>query len=298
MFVALSGGGFGFGLLVAGFWFGFRHGIDWDHIAAITDITSSQDERRRSIVFGTLYVLGHAMVVCALGVGAILVGEELTPSVDDAMRRVVGITLVALGVYVFVSLVRHGRAFRMRSRWMLLFAGIRAGWWKLTGRRPSPRRSRGHEREPVHAHAGATVTLDTDVRPGDWHHGHHGRPGHHHHEHPEQDDPFVNYQKGTSILIGMLHGIGAETPTQILIFTAAAGAGGKAAGVAVLTVFVAGLVTSNTVITLGSTFGFLRASKTFAVYATVAALTGFFSLGIGVLFVLGKDSLLPALFAG
>jgi high-affinity nickel-transport protein len=108
----------------------------------------------------------------------------------------------------------------------------------------------------------------------------------------------VEYQKGTSFLVGMLHGIGAETPTQVLIFTAAAGAGGKAAGIAVLVAFLVGLVSSNTVITLGTTFGFLRASKNFAVYATVAMVTGFFSLVIGVLFVLGKDSLLPALFAG
>ena len=62
-----SDGGFGFGLLLASFWFGFRHGIDWDHIAAITDITSSQEERGRAIGFGTLYVVGHALVVLCLG---------------------------------------------------------------------------------------------------------------------------------------------------------------------------------------------------------------------------------------
>ena len=32
----------GVGVIVSAFLFGFRHGIDWDHIAAITDITSSQ----------------------------------------------------------------------------------------------------------------------------------------------------------------------------------------------------------------------------------------------------------------
>ena len=31
----------GFGVLVTGFVLGIRHGIDWDHIAAITDITST-----------------------------------------------------------------------------------------------------------------------------------------------------------------------------------------------------------------------------------------------------------------
>ena len=34
---------------------GFRHGFDWDHIAAITDITTSQEDRRDAIVFGTIY---------------------------------------------------------------------------------------------------------------------------------------------------------------------------------------------------------------------------------------------------
>jgi cytochrome c biogenesis protein CcdA len=294
---AISDGGFGFGLLIASFWFGFRHGIDWDHIAAITDITSSQDDRRRAIGFGTLYVVGHAVVVLALGIVAILIGEELPESVDAAMGRIVGVTLIALGVYVFVSLIRHGREFRMRSRWMLVFAGVRSAWWKLRDRRLPRDGAHDHEREPVHVHAGESEVA-ADDRIAEWHHGHHGRPGHHHHKHPEPDDPFVDYQRGTSFLVGMLHGIGAETPTQILIFTAAAGAGGKSAGLAVLAAFLVGLMVSNSIITVGSAFGFLRASKNFAVYATVAVITGVFSLVIGVLFVLGKDTVLPALFAG
>src|SRR5437660_3565648 len=96
--------GFGLGLLLTAFWFGFRHGIDWDHIAAITDITSSQEERRHALVFGTLYALGHAVVVFAIGVVAVLLGRNLPPSVDNVMTRIVGVTLLILGVYVVVSL--------------------------------------------------------------------------------------------------------------------------------------------------------------------------------------------------
>ena len=33
--------GFGIAMVLSAFTFGFRHGLDWDHIAAITDITSS-----------------------------------------------------------------------------------------------------------------------------------------------------------------------------------------------------------------------------------------------------------------
>ena len=289
--------GFGVGLLLASFWFGFRHGIDWDHIAAITDITSSQEDRRRSIFFGTLYVGGHAVVVFFLGTIAILIGEQLPDSVDAAMGRIVGITLIVLGVYVFVSLIRHGREFRMRSRWMLIFAGVRKTWWRLRDRGRSADSTHDHEREPVHVHAGASETLPADERIAEWHHGHHGRPGHHHHKHPEVDDPFLNYQRGTAFLVGMLHVVGAETPTQILIFTAAAGAGGKAAGVAVLVTFLVGLMIANSVITVGSAFGFLGASKNFSIYATIAIIAGAFSLVIGVLFLFGREDVLPAFFA-
>jgi high-affinity nickel-transport protein len=289
---SFSSGGFGLGLLVAAFWFGFRHGIDWDHIAAITDITSSQEERRQALFFGTLYALGHALVVLALGVLAIIAGDLIPKGVDDVMTRVVGATLVLLGIYVFVSLIRHGRDFRLRSRWMLVFAGVRRGS-RWVRRRLGGASTNGGA-------AVATVEADPpqDVDPAMWHHGHHGRPGHHHHARPEQDDAFMSYGRATAFGVGMIHGIGAETPTQVLIFLSAAGAGGRVAGLAVLLAFIVGLLSSNSLITLGSAMGFLKASRNFPIYATVAVITGVFSLVIGTIFLVGKTTLLPALFGG
>ena len=115
------------GLLLTAFGFGFRHGIDWDHIAALTDITSSQEEPRRSMWFATLYALGHALVVFLLGFTAIVLAQRLPEGVDAVMERLVGATLLILGCYVFYALARHGRDFRMRSRWMLIFSGVRRG---------------------------------------------------------------------------------------------------------------------------------------------------------------------------
>ena len=108
----------------------------------------------------------------------------------------------------------------------------------------------------------------------------------------------MNYGRRTAFGVGMIHGVGAETPTQVLIFLAAAGASGKGAGVVVLLAFLVGLLTSNSLITLGSSFGLLRASQNWKIYVTVAVLTGIFSLVIGTLFLFGKSSLLPALFGG
>ncbi len=296
LLAAVAQKGFRFGLVLAAFGFGFRHGIDWDHIAAITDITSSQDERRQSMLFGTLYAMGHALVVLVLGILAILAGERLPTGVDKVMTRVVGVTLLLLGVYVFASLIRHGRDFRMRSRWMLIFSGVRRGirWAKRRVREPE------HSTVVVAAGGQASTVRDDpgSVQAPEWHHGHHGRPGHHHHDRPEADDAFMTYSRWTALGVGMIHGIGAETPTQVLVFLAAAGAGGRAAGLIVLGAFIAGLLSSNSLITLGSTFGFLRASKNFPIYATVAVLTGAFSLVIGTIFLLGKTTVLPALFGG
>ena len=184
---------------------------------------------------------------------------------------------------------------------MLVFAGVRKGvrWAK-------EKMSAGAERgqgSPGLQHRGNAAEEDELSAPL-WHHGHHGRPGHHHHSDPELDEEFPSYGRRTAFGVGMIHGIGAETPTQVLIFLSAASAGGSTAsggrlvGLLVLLSFVVGLLASNSVITVGSAFGFLRASKNFAIYATVAILTAVFSLVIGVIFVINRPDLLPTLFAG
>ena len=282
------------GLLATAFGFGLRHGIDWDHIAAITDLTGSQSSRRRAFVLSTLYILGHAFVVLVLGVAAIAFSERLPGSVDDVMERVVGITLVVLGVYVLAGLVRHGRGFRMRSRWMLIFAGVRKGARWVRGR---------ISRDDVVIEHDHEHPADDDGAPrSDGGQAVATRRRTHRHAHVHQasmpDDPFMNYGRVTAFLVGMIHGVGAETPTQVLVFFVAAGVGGRGIGLLLLVVFIAGLLVSNSLIALTSTFGFLRASRRFALYATVAVLTAVFSLTIGTLFLFGRSTLLPAILGG
>ncbi|MGQ0848131.1 MAG: hypothetical protein ACT4OP_03285 [Actinomycetota bacterium] len=287
------------GLILAAFAFGLRHGIDWDHIAAITDITASQESPRAGVKLGTLYVLGHAAVVFALGVVAILVGDRLPAGFDEAMGRVVGITLVALGVYVIYSLIRDGRNFRLQSRWMLALRGVRAAHRWIRNRFARSRLTTGEDH--VHDHVAVGHYHHED---GTEHAGHSGggrlrAPVHSHsHRHPDPIDPLASYGSKTALGVGALHGIGAETPTQVLVFLAAAGAGGTAAGLLVLVSFLVGLAASNSLITFGSAFGFLAASRRFVVYASVGAITGVVSLWIGLLFLLGRETMLPALLGG
>lgn len=299
---ATDGEGLRLGLILTTYGFGLRHGIDWDHIAAITDITSSQETPRRSMLFATLYALGHGSVVLVLGVLAIVFAERLPDSVDGAMERVVGVTLLALGVYVFYALVKHGRDFRMRSRWMLVFAGVRRVVRRVRGRQGEPvviaheHEHRACDPHPTEAtverHVAGVAGVAGRRQAGLGSHTHR-----HSHVAPMPDDPFLAYGRATSFGVGMIHGVGAETPTQVLLFLTAAGAGGRGAGVFLLVCFLAGLVTSNTAIAVASTFGFLGASTNFGLYAAVSVVIAAFSLALGFVFLLGQGAVLPAIFS-
>lgn len=281
-------GGFQWAVVGTAFVFGLRHGIDWDHIAAITDITASQTSARRGFFLATLYALGHAAVVLVLGIVAIQVGGFLPEGADRWMERIVGVTLLGLGVYVFYSLIRHGRNFRMRSRWMLVFMAVRRAFlWlmhQVRGRPSAAEIEHDHPHQP-----GAPPHDHEDDLPGSLH------THHHRHRSAVEDAPFMDYGRGTSLLVGAIHGIGAETPTQLVLFVAATGAGSRSVGLLLLVVFLAGLVATNSLVAAGSAFGMLHAGRNFPVFAGVAVVTGTVSLVVGAAFVLGIGGSLPAL---
>ncbi len=297
---------------------GLRHGIDWDHIAAITDITSTTtasepgdrwlveepgvlltDEsdhvaaelarqrpiaggasaalagadarpgqvarfavspsQRRAIFLASLYALGHGTMVMALGLVAILAAGFLPTWIDPVMERVVGVTLVLLSAYLFFSLyqyLRGGSEFRIRSRWMLIFAGVRnVVNWALI--------KLGLRR--VHTHA---------------------------HEHPHGQD---QYGPKTAYSIGLIHGIGAETGTQVLIIATAVGAGTKVMGIMALTFFVIGLVIANSFVTVATAAGFVSSQRRQLVYVLAGLLAAVFSLVVGLIFLFQAGGILPDL---
>lgn len=308
---------------------GIRHGIDWDHIAAITDITSTSttvvqtpaetwltaepgvqltdeqhhglavraardhiavggpapqvhaavtagggvltlprarttswlhflQQQQKAIFLGTMYALGHGTMVIGLGLLAILFAQILPDWVDPLMERVVGATLLFLGLYLTYSLYRYfrsGEEFRIRSRWMLVFAAVGNAWHRLQ-----------------HRLQGRTAD-----------HGHH------------HVDPGQQYGTGTAYAIGLIHGIGAETGTQVLIIGTAVGAATKGMGIATLFVFVFGIIISNSIVTLLTTTGFLSAGRRQWIYIAVGAIAAAFSLLVGLVFLLASSNILPDL---
>ncbi len=240
-------------LLLATSWLlGFRHGIDWDHIAAVADIVSGQPRPWRAIQYGSMYALGHSIVIFAFGLVAIVLGLSLPPWIDTVMEHVVGFTLLLLGIWVLGTVVREGKTFRLRSRWMLLIEALKHGLPRFR------------------------------------------RTEHHHHDLHERSA----YNGKSCFVLGLLHGAGAETPTQVVLFATAAGVGGAGTGALVLLLFVLGLLICNSLMSLLASLGF-RSARHHAIFSiSLGVLTGVFSSIVGVLFLRGQSALLPAILGG
>ena len=315
--LALGIGG-SIGVMGGAFALGLRHGIDWDHIAAITDITSTTtassdpkeewltsepgvlltDEsdhvaaelsrkrpvaggsalavapalhstpvlgrvgsllgsQRRAIWLGSLYAIGHGTMVIALGLLAILASGFLPEWVDPIMGRVVGVTLILLAAYLFYSLYRY---FRSGGEFRL-----RSRWMLVF--------------------AGLRNV-------GNWLWAKLWGAQEHEHPHVESDG---QYGPKTAYSIGLIHGIGAETGTQVLIIATAVGAGTTLMGITALLFFVAGLLISNSFVVIATATGFVSSRHRQYVYVGAGLLVAVFSLIIGLIFLFEAGGVLPDL---
>ncbi len=233
---------------------GFRHGLDYDHIAAITDISSVQSKARDAMKYGLLYVMGHATTIAVLGTAAVVFRIALPPASDRWAERLVGVTLLVLGFYVLGTFLRpstHSHA-RPRTRITLLINGVLWIYWRLS-----------------RVFGGTRVEAPQVFKDG--------------------------YGAKSTFLVGVIHGLGAETPTQILLFLMAANLGGTGAGLLGLLMFILGLILMNSLMCASAAGIF---SATLARPSALRALTlatSAYSIVVGIIFLLGSAAKLPSL---
>lgn len=234
---------------------GLRHGFDYDHLAAISDITAVQPNWRSGLRLGMTYALGHAFTVATLGIAVLQMHLGLPEGLDHWTERLIGLTLIVLGIGVVAGILRkdaHGhRHGRIESRLAIAINGLLWLVWRirLIGDRELPR--------------------------------------------PERFQWMYN---GKSVfLIGVLHGVGAETPSQLALFFLTANLGGTSRGMMGLGAFALGLVAMNAIMTATMGGAFKASGHHPRFYHFVAWTGAAYSCIIGIIFLFGISDRLPAL---
>jgi len=228
---------------------GFRHGFDYDHMIAITDVASTQTKKKRAVFLTLSYSLGHALAVISIGISIILLGISMPEMLDEFMGKAVGTTLVILGIYIVYHLVKKGqKEFRAATRFTIIANGILYVYAKLGSKL-----------------LGRTIQQRRVFENG---YGHH-----------------------SSFVVGIIHGISAESPTQIAIFAMSLGFG-IILGATALVVFVSGIMISNLIFGIMISTGFVHSLKSYNIYKYASIVSAATSLFVGSLMITGFDSVL------
>jgi high-affinity nickel permease len=298
------------GLIATALTLGFRHGFDWDHLAAITDVTSTTTtaeaaELDHEAVHERASAAEHAH---AHGGPDELVIHETRPDgsshphpqeaprfVSEQRRALLLGSLYALG-HAFVVAVLGTLALLFGAvlpDWVdqvmgpvvgatLLFLGV----WVFVSLYQYARH--GHE---FRLRSRWMLVFDS-VRYA-WRRFQARLHGHEHVDPMEMS----SYGARTAFGVGMIHGVGAETGTQVLLIAAIGGASSQGLGVPMMVAFIVGLLISNSIVVAVTATGFIASRFREKVYVVIGVVAGTFSLVIGAIFLFGLETKLPSIEA-
>jgi ABC-type nickel/cobalt efflux system permease component RcnA len=92
-------------VLVVSLALGLRHATDPDHLAAVTILIASEEEReqvKRAGLMGLLWGLGHGTTLVLIGLPLVLVGRFLPEMVVQAAEVMIGLIIVLLAARLLV----------------------------------------------------------------------------------------------------------------------------------------------------------------------------------------------------
>ncbi|MBO8171518.1 MAG: High-affinity nickel-transporter [Bacillaceae bacterium] len=85
-----------------------------------------------------------------------------------------------------------------------------------------------------------------------------------------------------SFVVGVIHGIGAETPSQVLVISSSAGLNNLTASLMQLLLFVVGLLLATILVTFIASWGFMKAKYKRKAYLFLGVITGVYSVFLGL----------------
>lgn len=251
---------------ITGLFLGIRHGLDFDHVTAIADLvgatvaaeadvhpspTALRALKLQSCWLAAVYAGGHAVVVVMLGVGALFFRAVLPSWIDPLMQSIVGLTLIVLGGLMLASVTSS-----------------------FGGQSNSPIKSRG------------TLLLSAISQVQHWVDSRVLNKGESIHRH----EPAQLCDWRCAATIGALHGIGAETGTQVLLIASLSKTGSPTTSVIMLSSFVLGMLLSNISLAFMFTEGYSRLLVTSRWLSILGALVAIASMVVGFMLLFGYSS--------
>ena len=94
-------------LLAFGMLIGMQHALEADHLAAVAALSAQRSTRRRLVMRGAYWGLGHTLSLFAICGAVILLGMVLTARMEATLEFAVGIMVLLLGVNVLRTLARR-----------------------------------------------------------------------------------------------------------------------------------------------------------------------------------------------
>jgi high-affinity nickel-transport protein len=302
------------GLIATALVLGIRHGFDWDHLAAITDVTSTtatadaaelehEAVHEHTAEHDVEHEHGHGgreeIVAHDAAPGAADHAHRHAPPaprfLSEQRRALLLGSMYALG---------HASVVALLGTLALLFGAVLPDWVDdVMG--------------PV---VGATLLfLGAWVFVSLYQYARHGREFRlrsrwmlvfdsaryawrrfqarlHGHEHVDPME-MSSYGVRTAYGVGLIHGIGAETGTQVLLIAAIGGASSQGLGLPMMVAFIVGLLISNSIVVLLTATGFIASRFRQRLYVVIGVVAGTFSIVIGTIFLFRLQSALPSLEA-
>lgn len=304
------------GLISTALALGIRHGFDWDHLAAITDVTSTTataDAAELGHEAVHEHTAEHALAhEHAHGGPDEIVAHETRPEgaahphahagdrplprfLTEQRRALLLGSLYALG---------HATVVAILGTLALLFGAVLPDWvdgvmgpivgatllflgiWVFVSLYQYARH--GHE---FRLRSRWMLVFDS-VRYA-WRRFQARLHGHEHVDPMEMS----SYGVRTAYGVGLIHGIGAETGTQVLLIAAIGGASSQGLGIPMMLAFIIGLLISNSIVVFITATGFIASRLRQRIYVVIGVIAGTFSIVIGTVFLLGLDATLPSLEA-
>lgn len=82
---------------------GSLHAIEADHVAAVSAFAVQRPRPAAAVRFGLRWALGHGGVVVVFGMALVLLGFQFPEAAGQWLERVVGLGLIALGVWTIAG---------------------------------------------------------------------------------------------------------------------------------------------------------------------------------------------------